>query len=90
MEFKTEVIFVASKEFRSKTGKDFKVVEILEIDKKTNQGIFTSFFVETMPSIVSNLKCGDVVEVVLVLNSAGEKPSLKDITKKISDSPYFK
>ena len=90
MEFKTEVIFVASKEFRSKAGKDFKLVEILEIDKKTSQGIFTIFFVDAIPSIVSNLKCGDVVEAVFVLNSAGEKPSLKDITKRISDSPYFK
>jgi len=90
MEFKMEVVFVASKEFRSKAGKDCKVIEILEIDKKTNKGFCTSFFVEAMPSIISGLKCGDVVEAVFSLNSAGERPSLKDITKKVFDSPYFK
>jgi hypothetical protein len=89
MEFKMEVVYVSAKEFKSKAGKDCKVIEILEVDKKSNQGSCVSFFVANMPSIVSNLKCGDVIEVVFDIKSAGGRPALKDITKKVFDSPYF-
>jgi len=89
MEFKIEVVYVSSKEFKSKAGKNCKLIEILEIDKKTHRGSCTTFFVDFMPAIVPELKCGDVVEAVFAINSAGEKPVLRDFTKKIFDSPYF-
>jgi hypothetical protein len=90
MEFKMEVVYVSSREFKSKAGKDCKMIEILEIDKKTSQGSCSSFFVDAMPSIIPDLRCGDVVEAVFAINSAGERPALKDFTKKIFDSPYLK
>ncbi|MCK9480068.1 MAG: hypothetical protein M0R40_11315 [Firmicutes bacterium] len=88
MEVKINAVFCAARSFKSKAGKDCNLVELLEVDSKTNYGKHSTMFVDSMPTLAQSLKFGDTIEVLLAIESAGETPKLRDITKKVSDSPY--
>ena len=80
-------LYIGSASGTSKKGNPYCFCRFLEINRFGNGDIVTlSCRENTLPKLCENLKCGDLVEVLVDVPNMVDGPVLVDITKKLADS----
>lgn len=88
MEFKQEMYFVGCRSFSSKSGKQFNIVTLLDLNSTTGEGSANEMFVDELPAICDDLQFLDKVECVLGLESMSGKPQLRSISRRIASATF--
>ena len=89
MEIKVSMHYAGFRSFKSKEGKTFNVVSLVEPKNGDDHGgSVHESFVETKPEILDECKFLDKVECILELEDMGSKPKLITITKRVATAEF--
>ena len=84
---KFKKLYIGSASGISKKGNAYCMARFLEINKFGNGDIVTlSCRDNILPEMCQQLKCGDLVEVIVDVQNMVDSPVLVDIVRKVADS----
>ncbi len=84
---KFKKLYIGSASGISKKGNAYCMVRFLEINRYGNGDIVTlSCRNDVLPEMCQQLKCGDLVEVIVDVQNMVDSPVLVDIINKVADS----
>ncbi len=84
---KFKKLYIGSASGVSKKGNEYCIVRFLEINRFGDGDIVTlSCRDNVLPEMCSQLKCGDLVEIIVDIHNMVDSPVLVDIINKLADS----
>lgn len=80
-------LFIGASAGTSKKGNEYCMVQFLEINRFNKGEVLTlSCLDDKLPEGIENLKCGDMVDILVEIESMAKPPILVKIIQKTADS----
>lgn len=88
MTYRKNVMLVSAESFKSKDGRVFNKVEILDLNKMTGRAESSVQFADELPELCATGKAGfgDIVTAEFEIEGLTSKPKFKGITKVVQKS----